>query len=401
MLERFFSRFTSRSSPQENNKKEPIKHHSQATTKNQKNLDEAHFPHDETPEEFECQLLNEIMDDPYEIDGQYKVDYRVLQKTWAATQVNTNPFYGNYKITSLKPLPELKKRIDDFVARMCVFYPAFIKIKLDAEKCSHRYKNRQRLSEINHPLTLVPQEFKDSLFNSVINYPVILDGIHVVDLFELITWWNENPKNNKFINPYTQDYLSKIEFDEKLYGRLENYLNSLCVPPNEPMLVEQINTIESHVKTFNNEKTSDERLKRLGSVDKIPENFIGINFEHKVMNHPVILDDHYVVDYHQLVSWWKEKPENKYKNFYTGLPIKSIKYHDELKKQIDTFCDEQEKSKWAIIPLPSRKFIASPLRLFNHAAGIQSILLNGSPMMTRASLMNINGEDFAGRKCLK
>lgn len=378
--------FLSLNTPTDTNKKK-FKYFSA----NQHTLNKINFPYNAIPEKFLCELSLEIMDDPELIDGKHFNKQSTLN--WEVNKDGEviNPL-TTVAIKSKKSDSNRKEEIGNFVKQMI----AITEIVKEAENIFIQFtsenQNRSFFSEINYPKELIPTEFADPLTGSISDALIVLDDIHVLDFFSLQRWWKQNPQYY-FKNPFTHNYIDKIEFDRNMNNRLNKYVSQIkesCVTPSEGILT-QFYLIEKYLQERDQKKSlpNHERLAKLPYTDKVPQNLIEHNFNSSILTDPVILDGKDIVDYSQLKSWWESDPNNLHKNFYTGLPIKTIEYDFKRKKEADEFCKWQEnKTKMAIIPYPSSPFNLFKCQLQRKNSGLLALLENASSVTPRQQRLN-------------
>ncbi len=355
------------------------------------------YPMDEIPDEF-CDSINqEIMENPMKLDDDrdhdHYVDQAWLLEYWRvynerrtqdkqrksesvlADFIKINPFTNNP--IRLEPVVDhaLKQRIEEFVAsqeRLAIDAARRIERFVTAQeqlaantarqieeiKClvhyhTSPYSNLDRLRAIKISMEHIPTQYIDVTGN-IMTYPVVLDGnpSHVIDLRALLSWWHQWPEN-KNKNPFTENLLEKAELDTRLLHEIETLVaqheKAAYQPSEENDITVQVTLIELLIREQGGHAQScHERLAaRQFRYERMPEwikeEFIAQNFVAEIMTHPVKLDNHHVVDFNELLAWWKADPDNMHKNFYTGQKLKSIEYMRPLKNRIERFVMNPEE----------------------------------------------------------
>lgn len=189
--------------------------------------------------------------------------------------------------------------------------------------------------DINIPSSfLAPVNFTQSSFAAsnavrIMTFPVILDDeTQRLDFCDLNLWRSTNDK--AWINPFTSQPLSWIEFDDALYVALNKFVKD-----------QQLNGLLTQLDAIHEKINNAPIIQRKQTVPAaIPPELVCENFSGECITHPVRLDGKYVVDFMELKQWWTNEEGNQFKNFYTGQLIKTIKYDADLKAQIDEFMDD-------------------------------------------------------------
>lgn len=200
--------------------------------------------------------------------------------------------------------------------------------------------NQELLDNIGFPSSEIPTNYLCKLSDEIMTDPEILDPLsseqhdHIVDQASLHKWWKFKPERDA-INPFTNKKIKKMRLDKHLKKEIEEFVSQYSA------INETINRISKQIEDIAAPYTNAARFKNINFREDIPNNYID-SFSKEIMTYPIKLDNKYLIDYHSLIKWWTDHPNEKFKNPYTGKLINSFERDIHLEKTISDFVAQKE-----------------------------------------------------------